>query len=199
MPSKLAVLAAPGEFAAEDFLPVRAPFDLFHALAGEAGARARGGEMLHLGRRLEMVVIEGEGLVEVVDLGQVGVGKDVRQNAPLAALLGLQVAPGIALPAAVPALLVLPVLRIADTGLGLDVVEPGVFDALPAGPDVLAGDRTGMATDALVEVQHLADLRAYLHSAASSEGVSAAGRSSQSTFCILRTMTNSSRLDPTVP
>jgi hypothetical protein len=199
MPSKLAVLAALGELAAEDLLPVRPPFDLLHALAGEAGARAGGGEMLHFGRRLQMVVVEGEGLVEVVDLGQVGVGEDVRQNAPLAALLGLQMAPGVALPAAVPARLVLPVLRVADAGLGLDVVEPGVFDALPAGPHVLAGDRAGMAADALVEVQHLADLRAYLHSAASSAGVSAAGRSSQSTFCILRTMTNSSRLEPTVP
>ena len=39
---EIVVLRALGEFAAEDLLPVRAPFDLLHALAGDQRARARG-------------------------------------------------------------------------------------------------------------------------------------------------------------
>src|SRR5690606_1659401 len=100
-------------------------------------------------------------------------------------------------PAAIPAPLVLPFLGITDTGLGLYVVEPRVFHTLAVGPHVLAGDRAGVAPNALVEVQHHADLRTDLHSAASL--ASSAGRSSQSTLCSCRTMTNSSRLAPTVP
>jgi hypothetical protein len=40
----------------------------------------------------EMGVVEVERLVEIVDLGQVGVGEDVGEDAPLAALLGLEMA-----------------------------------------------------------------------------------------------------------
>ena len=198
---EVVVLAALLELAAEDFLPVRSPLDLLDTLAGDQRAWAGGGKVLHLRGGLQVVVVEGEGLVEVVDLRQVGVAEDVGEDAPLRPLLRLQVAARVALPAAVPALLVLPVLGVADAGLGLDVVEPGVFDAFAAGPDVLAGDRAGVTADALVEVQHLADLRADLHSAASRLGVAGAARgwSSQSTLRILRTMTNSSRLEPTVP
>ena len=81
----------------------------------------------------------------------------------------------LALPAAVPALLVLPVLGIADAGLGLDIVEPCVFHAFAAGPHVLAGDRAGVTPDALVEVQHHRDLSADLHSAASNCGATVSG------------------------
>ena len=38
---EIVVLRALGEFAAEDFLPVRAPFDLLHPLAGDQRARPR--------------------------------------------------------------------------------------------------------------------------------------------------------------
>src|SRR5690606_19485359 len=144
-----------------------------------------------------MVVIEIKRFVEIVDLGQVGVGKDIGKDAPLAALPGLQMPRFRPHPAAVPAFLVFPILGIADAGLGLDVVEPRVFDPLARGPDVLAGDRTGMTADAFVQVQHHADLCAHFHSAASVAWV--AGRSSQSILSSLRTMTNSSRLAPTVP
>ena len=121
-------------------------------------------------------------------------------------MLRLDLAVLLAAPAAVPALLVLPLLGIADAGLGLDIVEPGVFHAFAVGPHVLAGDGTGVTPDALVEIQHHRDLSADFHSAASILGATAAvradrrvGLSSQSTFAILRTMTNSSRLEPTVP
>ena len=83
-------------------------------------------------------------------------------------LLRYDLAALLALPAAAPAFLVLPVLRIADAGLGLDVVEPRVFHALARGPHVLAGDRAGVTADAFVEVQHHRDLSADLHDAVSS-------------------------------
>src|SRR6185369_3642815 len=92
-----------------------------------------------------------------------GIGEDVGEDAPLRTHAGLYLAIALAHPAAVPALLVLPVLRVADAGLGLDVVEPGVFHAFAVGPYVLAGDRAGVAADALVEVQHHRDLGADLH------------------------------------
>ncbi len=62
------VLAALGKFAAKNFFPVRAPFDLFHALAGDEAAWACGRHHFGLRRRLQMVVIKGEGLVVVVNL-----------------------------------------------------------------------------------------------------------------------------------
>src|SRR3546814_13130704 len=74
------------------------------------------------------------------------------------------------LPAAVPAALVFPVLRIADPRLALDVVEPGVLDPLARGPDLLASHRAGVAAEALVEVQDLADLCPDMHWAASRSG-----------------------------
>src|SRR5690606_27293106 len=66
-------------------------------------------------------------------------------------------------PAALPAVLIFPILRVSDARLGLDIVEPCVFNAFAVGPYVLAGDRAGMAADALVEVQNHRDLRADLH------------------------------------
>src|SRR5262249_34460009 len=102
--------------------------------------------------------------------------------------------------AAMPALQILPVLRIADTRLGLDIVEPGVLHALARGPNILARHRAGMTPDAFVEVQHHRDLRTYLHDAGSLTVLSAGLEwSSHSTLFSLRTMTNSSRFDPTVP
>jgi hypothetical protein len=119
--------------------------------------------MLHFGRRLQVVVVEGVGLVVVVDLRQVRVREDAHQQLPLAALARLDAAVGLADPAAIPLVLVLPLLRVADAGLGLNVVEPGVLDAGAAGPDVLAGHAAGVAADALVQIQDHADLCADLH------------------------------------
>src|SRR5690606_10345430 len=146
----------------------------------------------------QVLVIEGERLIVVVDLGQIGVGEDVCQHAPFRSDARLYAAVLLADPAAVPARLVFPVLRVADAGLGLDVVEPRVFHAFTAGPHVLACDGAGVAPDAFIEVQHHGDLSADFHSAASAVGIldraggwSAFGVSSQSTSVILRTMTNS--------
>src|SRR5690606_39872482 len=114
-------------------------------------------------------------------------------------LTRLQLAGRGALPATVPLILVLPFLWITDARLGLDVVEPGVLDTVTAGPHILAGDRAGVATDALVQVQDHGYLGADFHYVAPSTAVSLSSPSSQSTFFILRTITNSSRLLPTVP
>jgi hypothetical protein len=48
-------------------------------------------------------------------------------------------------------------------GLDSDVVEPGVFHALAVGPHVLAGHGTGVATDALVQVEDEGELRSDFH------------------------------------
>ena len=157
------VLRALREFAAEDLLPVRAPLDLLHALTGDERARARDRRRLHLRRVVQVLVVERERLVVVVDLRQVRVGEDLHQQRELAALPRLDLPVRLAHPAAVPAFLVLPLLRIADARLRLDVVEPRVLDALAVRPHVLAGDRARMAADALVEVQHHPDLSADLH------------------------------------
>ena len=187
------------ELAAQVVFPVRAPMDLVHLLAGQHRHRTRGRRRLRQRRVLQVLVVVGVGLVVVVDLRQVRVGEQIGQDAQLAALARFQLAAGRAVPAALPLALVLPFLGIADAGLGFHVVEPGVLDAVAAGPDVLAGDRAGMAADALVQVQHHADLGAYPHDCFSSCCVSTNGPSSQSTFFILRSTTNSSRLAPTVP
>ena len=157
------VLAALGKLAAKNFFPVRAPFDLLHPLAGDQAARARGRRRFRLRRRLQMVVIEGERLVVIVDFRQIRVREYAHQQLPFAALARLDLAALAAHPAAVPAFLVLPFLRVADAGFGLDIVEPGIFNARPVGPDVLASHRAGVATNALVQVQHHADLCAYFH------------------------------------
>src|SRR5690606_151220 len=180
------------ELAAQDLLPVRPPIDPGHALAGDDRDRARRRRRLGFGRMMEIGILEIERLVVVVDFRQIRVGEDVGQDPPLAAHARLDPAVRLPIPAALPAALVLPVLRIADARLALDVVEPGVLDPLARGPYLLAGHRAGMAPDALVEVQDLADLCSDLHSAASPRSTlsrfSASGRSRQSPSLILRMM-----------
>src|SRR5215472_2279549 len=114
-----------------------------------------------------MLVVVSERFVVIVDFRQVRVGEDLRQDRESAALLRRDLAVLLALPTAVPASLVLPVFGIADAGFGLHIVEPRVFHALTRGPHVLAGDRTGMAADTLIQVQHHRDLSADLHAAVS--------------------------------
>ena len=137
---KVFVLAALGEFGTEDFLPVRTPFDFLHALAGDQRARPGNRLVLAVASGVQVLVVEIERLVVVVNLGQVRVGEDVRQYPETATDLRADLAGAVTHPAALPLVLVLPLFRVADTGLGLDVVEPGVFHAFTAGPYVFAGD-----------------------------------------------------------
>ena len=48
-------------------------------------------------------------------------------------------------------------------GLRLHIVPPHVFRAPAVGPEVLVGDAAGVATDALVQVEHHRDVRANVH------------------------------------
>ena len=192
-----------GELAAEDFLPVRTPLDLLHALSGQQRARPCGRLVLQLGRVVQVLVIEVERLVVVVDLRQVGVGEDLGQHAPATTGARHQLAAAVAHPTAVPLFLVFPFFGITDAGFGLDVVEPGVLHAFARGPHVLAGDRAGVAADALVQVQDHRNLGTYFHHTTSRAAPVAlefaSSPSSQSILSILRTITNSSRLVPQVP
>src|SRR6185312_17277665 len=120
------------------------------------------------------------------------------KNAPFGAHARLELAVFLAQPTAIPALLIFPLFGVSHAGLGLDIVEPGIFDAFARGPDILAGHRTGVAPDAFVEVEHHRQLRTYLHDIFSRARASA-GSSIQSVFACLRIITNSSRFDPTVP
>ena len=156
------------------------------ALAGELRVRARDRVVLGQRRGDQLLVVVGPGLVVVVDLRQVGVGEDRQQLLDPPAGLQPQPALAVELPAAAPLLLVLPALGVADAGLGLDVVEPHVLGAGPVGPDLLAGDRAGVAADALVEVHHHPDLRADPHS-----NLTSASR--------LRSTVTSSRCEPVGP
>src|SRR5690606_26990946 len=91
------------------------------------------------------------------------IGEDLGQDAPFRAHARFELAALCAHPAAVPALLVLPLARVTNPGLRLDIVEPSVFDALAIGPNVLAGHRAGVTPDAFVEVQRHADLSTHFH------------------------------------
>ena len=171
--------------AGEALVPVGPPREV-HRLAGELGVRARDGVAVSERRVDERLVVVGERLVVVVDRGQVGVGEDRQQLLDLPAGLQSQPALAVELPAAVPARLVGPLARIALPGLGLDVVEPDVLGAGPVGPDLLAGDRAGVAADALVEVHDHRDLRLDAHQYSTS-------------WLRLRTIVIESRLDPVGP
>ncbi len=200
---EVVVARALAELRTQDFLPVRAPLDLLHALATDQRTRPRGGLVLAVLGGVQVLVVEIKRLVVVVDLWQVRVGEDLGQHPPAAAGTRHQLAGAGAHPAAVPLVLVLPFLGVADARLGFHVVEPGVLDALARGPDVLAGDRAGVAADALVQVQHHRDLCTDLHHTTSlladAEAPAGCSSSNQSILSILRTITNSSRLVPHVP
>src|SRR5690606_34895642 len=140
-----------------------------------------------------------ERLIEVVDLRHMRIGEDLRQDAPLPTDPRLDRPVRLVAPAAIPTALILPVLRIADAGLRLDVVPPRVFDTLARGPHLLARDRAGVTSDAFIEIQNLAYLGPDFHSWSSSAIIgrfSTRGRSRQSRSRTLRRMMNSSRFDP---
>ncbi|OIQ75920.1 hypothetical protein GALL_424050 [mine drainage metagenome] len=168
---KVFVLAALGKFATQNFFPVRTPLYFFHARTRDQAARASGRHGLGFGRRLQVRVVKGKGLVVVVNLRQVRVGEDFHQQLPLGPLARFDLAIGQSLPAAVPLVLVFPLLGITDAGFGFDVVEPGVFHAGTAGPDIFAGHRAGVATNAFVQVEHHADLGANFHDLLSFIGI----------------------------
>ena len=160
-PRQRRVVAGVDARSAEVVVPGRPALDV-DGLPGDRRDGNRGGLVVG-GRRVEQVgVTEGERLVVVLDVGQRRVVEQLEQRAetpvqlePQGAVLGF--------PAAAQALLVLPPGRVAGAGPRLDVVPPHVLGALAVGPQVLAGDRAGVAADALVEVEQHADLGLDVH------------------------------------
>ena len=114
--------------------------------------------MIPLRGAMQVLIIKGEGFIVIVNLRQNRVSENFRQNAHFAAETRGQFAVYPADPAALPLILVFPVFWIANARLGFDVVEPRIFHAFTPGPDVLTGDRAGVAANAFIEVQHHANL-----------------------------------------
>ena len=55
-------------------------------------------------------------------------------------------------------ILVFPLVRIPGPGFRFNIVPPHILRTFPVGPDVLAGNRTGVAANALIEVEHHCNL-----------------------------------------
>ena len=140
-----------------------ADHSIFVRLAGDQRPRLGDREVVAERRRGELLVVVGPGLVVVVDGGQHRVAEDAEQLPDPAAGLEREPAAAVERPAALPLLLVLVAPWVALSGPGLDVVEPDVLDAGAVGPGLLAGDRAGVAADALVEVHDHGQLRHDLH------------------------------------
>ena len=144
-----------------------------------------------------MPIIKIKRFIIIVNFRQVRVGKKISQHPPLRAHFGYNFTVRFASPATVPFLLIFPLFGIADTRFCFHIVEPCIFNAFPGGPDIFTGYGAGVAADTFIEIQHHPNLCAYSHSAASN--LLTSGPSSQSTLSIFLTITNSSRLEPTVP
>ena len=87
--------------------------------------------------------------------------KDLQQFARRTAGTETELSPH--LPTALVKGLVFPLLRIANSRLGLDIIKPDVLSACSVGPDVLAGNAASMAAETLVQIQNHGNLRFNLH------------------------------------
>ena len=177
-------------------LPVRTVFNLVHQLARDQRVRTCRGRRTGAARRLQALKIKRIRFVVVRDFRLPGVAEDFEHRLRTVPVAQLETAVDLFLPAAAPLLLVFPALGVACTGLGFHVIEPHVFGALMRGPDILAGYRAGMAADALVQIQHHADLCGNFHF---TSFLSVRSPYSHSTLSRRRSSTNSSRFAPIVP
>ena len=150
------VVLACGLSVGEVILPVRAPFDL-HALLRDERARTRHGLVVAPLRVDQRLIVVRPRLIVVVHLGLLRMVKELREARDLAAGLEAQLAV-LQLPAALPFFLILPLLRVADAGFCLDVVEIHILRAASVRPDVLAQDGARMTANALVEIHDHRDL-----------------------------------------
>ncbi len=148
--------------AGQAVVPVGAPRDL-HRLAGDQ--RPGPGDRGVVARRRgdQVVVVVGPRLVVVLNRRHLGVGEQRQQPLEPSAAAQRQPPSPVEPPPAAPGVLVFVGAGIALAGAGLDVVEPHVFDTGPVGPGLFAGDRAGVATDALVQVHHHRQLRHDAH------------------------------------
>lgn len=149
-------------YATKIVFPGSAPFDLVHDFARYVADWLGGRCRFHERRLLQLLVIEGIGFVVFIDGRQQSIAEDASQEPRARPALQLQLSV-LDLPAALPSVLIFPLLRVAGARLRLDIVEPDIFHARSIRPYILAGDRTGMAPDALIEVQDHRNLSAYLH------------------------------------
>ena len=114
-----------------------------------------------------MQVIVGEGIyitisVVIRHFRHVGIEKEIGEHVGLAAVAKFQLI-AILHPSSFPQILVFPLLRIADAWLGFHIVPPHVFGAFPVRPYILAGNRTGIAANTLLQVEGHAYLSFYFH------------------------------------
>lgn len=137
-------------------IPVGAVLD-FHLLACNQRNGTRDGLMVLALRVDKRFIIVGPRFEVIVQDGLIGVVEDLDGTCDSAAALQLQLAVA-QLPPALPAILVFPTLGIAATRARFHVVEVHVFGARTIGPGVFAGNGTGMATEAFVQVHHHRDL-----------------------------------------
>jgi len=149
---QVGVVAGVVRSAAQIVVPVGAALDV-HGLARDQGDGPGGDLVVRFGGLDQVQVLVGPRFVVIVDDRQVGVVEDVQQALLLAGGAQLELAVLVLDPTALERLLVFPLAGITRAGLGFDVVPPHVFRALAVGPDVLAGDGTGVAPDALVQVE----------------------------------------------
>ena len=155
---KVSIAGAFFELAAQQLLPVWSPDDLIHPLTVNQRAGAGGREVIPLRGAVQILVIEGERFIVIVNLRQHGVGENFRQDAHFSAEARGQLAVNTADPSALPLILIFPVFRIADTRFGFDVIKPRILHPFAPGPDVLTGDRAGVAANAFIEIQYHANL-----------------------------------------
>ena len=104
-----------------------------------------------------MQVIVGEGIditfsVVISHLRRVGIVKEIGKHIGFTAITKFQFV-AILYPASFPQILFFPLFRIAYTRLGFDIVPPHVFGSLPVCPDIFAGNRTGIATNTLFQIE----------------------------------------------
>src|SRR5690606_17347261 len=186
-----------GQFGAagQVVVPVGAPPHL-HRLAGQQRPGPGHRRVVAQRRADQVVVVVGPGLVVVLDGRHQRVGEDGRQLLDPPAGPRFEPAGAGARPAALPPVLVLVSARVPLPGAGLHVVEPDVLHAAAVGPGLLAGDRAGVAPDALVQVHHHGDLR---HDAADRPLAGRARHQYLTSLVRLRTTVVSSRWLPVGP
>ncbi|STI76315.1 Uncharacterised protein [Escherichia coli] len=121
--------------------PVRPFFDFRHPFPGNQ--RTRTGNRLRFAafrRGMQVLIVKIERLVIIVDPRQMRVSEDFTPQHGTVTHARLQFAVDFTDPAAFVFFLVFPVSREALTRLGFHVVEPRVFHAFTAGPDVFTGN-----------------------------------------------------------
>lgn len=148
--------------ATEIVVPVGGPLDL-GVLTRDEGLGPGHGEVVTRGGVDQVLVVVGPRLVVVREFRLHRGREQLREFLEPATGLELEVAAPVQFPAALPPLLVLVAARVALTGAGLHVVEPHVLGARPVGPRLLARDRTGVTTDALVQGHHHGNLGHHTH------------------------------------